>query len=500
MRGLHRGDHAQCGESRKFLWRHHLRMFDAPAMIGLRRIAQHARIGIHHQPVAAVADGVRRHLHAAAARLAHGRLQRRRFGHQQATVAGIVAVVLQQGGAPAAQRAVGIQLHAPHLQAAAGMAVQPAGTQVRQRRVVAIGIGVDAQGQPPLVGELLHQCQVLARYAHVVHAGESVAHGSLGGLLQRLPAVSGIGRRHHRMDERHGRIDEHAGRAAARSLDTAAIRLPLAVQRSRRLRRSRAQRRAVGPAGMAVHALQPHGAIGKGRIQVGGRGKRLLRPVVLVPAAAQQPRIGGQLLLVFAQPRDHVRLVARIHQVRAHQRVAQAHHMTVRIDQAGNDGLAGRFHAAGVGIPGAQVIGAADSENAPLRIPGDRLRDRVRRIGRVHALRRQHVDLRLRQARDNHASHTQSRQPRQTPHAALPNRSRARLCAMASRTATKEGPCGPSVAAFPCPATWCPHKRPGRCLLTPGGRPPGCGYGHRGDDRYGYGRCGCRIRRSRRIH
>jgi len=81
-------------------------------MIGVGVFTQHLGVVVEHQPVTAIADGVRRHLHPAAARLAHGRKQPLRWRNQQAAVAVIVAVGLEQRGAAGAERTVRVELHA----------------------------------------------------------------------------------------------------------------------------------------------------------------------------------------------------------------------------------------------------------------------------------------------------------------------------------------------------------------------------------------------------
>ena len=77
-------------------------MLDAPAMVAARIRAQGVGIGIQRQAIAAVADRVGRHLHAATLRLRAGIGQLLRGHHQQATIAMVVAVVLQHRRATAA--------------------------------------------------------------------------------------------------------------------------------------------------------------------------------------------------------------------------------------------------------------------------------------------------------------------------------------------------------------------------------------------------------------
>src|SRR5438309_7136753 len=72
MAGLHGGNHPQLAESRELVWRHHLRMFDPPAMIFASRIG-HSRLvlakiafrfrkSLQGHLDATVADGMEPHL------------------------------------------------------------------------------------------------------------------------------------------------------------------------------------------------------------------------------------------------------------------------------------------------------------------------------------------------------------------------------------------------------------------------------------------------------
>ena len=67
-------------------------------------------------------------------------------------------------------------------------------------------------------------------------------------------------------DQQHRVVDEQAGRLASGiTIDAPAIRLPVAGE----VATHRADRCAVRPTRMAIHARQPHGPIGEGSIQVG---------------------------------------------------------------------------------------------------------------------------------------------------------------------------------------------------------------------------------------
>ncbi|MNN06657.1 hypothetical protein D3C81_1194570 [compost metagenome] len=231
MRGLHRSDHAQPGEAWDVLQRHHLRVLHTPAMIIALVPAQHLFVGVQHDAVAAVTDGVGGHLHLATVGLAHCRLEFFRRGHQQSAVVRVVAVVSQHRRATAAKRAIHEQLHAVHLQPATGVGVETALAQVVERALVAVGIGIDAQRQLALVGQPLHQRQVLPRHAHVVHAGQAIAHRRLQRGQQALLAGCILHRRDMRADQHGSAIDQHTGRLTSGiAHDAPTFRLPVTTQ------------------------------------------------------------------------------------------------------------------------------------------------------------------------------------------------------------------------------------------------------------------------------
>ena len=60
--GLHRRNHAELGESRDVGVVEDLRVLDAKAVVGRRHRFERRLVGVERNAVAAVADGVRRHL------------------------------------------------------------------------------------------------------------------------------------------------------------------------------------------------------------------------------------------------------------------------------------------------------------------------------------------------------------------------------------------------------------------------------------------------------
>ncbi len=358
-----------------------------------------------------------RHLHVASACLAHRGLVARRIGDQQAAIAVIIAVFLQHGRTPAAQRTVDVQLHSTHFQTSAGVAVESVGAQIRQRVSVTVGIGVHPQREAALIGEALEQGQILARHAHVVHASQAMPHRRIERLGGRLLAGRVIGGRNHRVHQSHRAIDEYAVRLAAGALDAAAIRLPIPFQRPGGFRRHRAQCRRIRPAGMPVHAFQPNRAIRERGIQIRGGREPLLGPVVLIPATAQQPGVLRQLRRVGAQAFHDFLLAAGTGQVRAHEREAQPHQVAMRIDESRNHRLAGGLDALGLWILRAHFRRITQRQQPPRRIPGHGLDLRPPRIGGMDAIGGQHGDLR-RQSRSGHR--TQHHRQQASAHSPLP--------------------------------------------------------------------------------
>jgi hypothetical protein len=75
---------------------------------------------------------------------------------------------------------------------------------------------------------------------------------------------------------------------------------------------------------MPVYSFEPHRPVRELRIEVGAPGEGLFRPVVLVPAMAQQPRALRQSRLELTQPGDDLLLAGRADQVCLGQRLRQA--------------------------------------------------------------------------------------------------------------------------------------------------------------------------------
>ncbi len=205
-----------------------------------------------------------------------------------------------------------------------------------------------------------------------MHAREAEAGRRRECALQRLGAERLVRWRHDVVHEARGGIDEHAGGPTVRAEDLSAVRLPVA----REVARDATQRRGVGPTGVTVHALEPHGPVRKGRVEVGRRREGFLRPVVLVPAAAEQPRAFRQLRGEGLEARDDFRLAARADEIGAHERVTESHQVGVGVDQARHDsGTACVVHRRARDFRH-DFVPAAYGDEATVRVPGEGLGDR----------------------------------------------------------------------------------------------------------------------------
>ena len=148
-----------------------------------------------------------------AAARAGDRLQVIAGRYQQAEVAGVVAVGLEQRGAAAAQGAVGIELDAAHGEPGVGVdlraALEPVG---EQRRVVG---EEDRRPQRQLAGLPERRVGPVVAVAdpHVGHRGQPERHTVAGGPAERAPAVRVRGRGQPALGPPLGVVDQHAGGA-----------------------------------------------------------------------------------------------------------------------------------------------------------------------------------------------------------------------------------------------------------------------------------------------
>ena len=108
---LHGGEDAQLPEARDVRGVEDLRVLDAEAGVLRRRVLAEGRlVGVEHDPVGAVPDGVGPDLEAVGEGEARGLQDPLGRRDQQARVAGVVRVGLEERRATGAERAVGVEL------------------------------------------------------------------------------------------------------------------------------------------------------------------------------------------------------------------------------------------------------------------------------------------------------------------------------------------------------------------------------------------------------
>lgn len=270
-----------------------------------------------------------------------------------------VAVRSEQGGAAAAEGAVGVDLDAGELVAA-----------LRGDRVG--GAGVELAGEPLLVGVAVHAEVELAAGgelaedgvgggvdAHLVYAGEAAGeHVGLGG--EELAAeIGGGGDRGGQKG--HGAVDEHAGGVAAivaEQLSSRGIRGAVIDPGER-------ERGLVGPAGVAVDPDQPDRSIGEGFAEGAVIGHGGVAPAVLIPAAAEHPAGRGG---AGAQAREQLGDPGGVAEVDDLEVAAEADEVGVGVGEAGQGAAAVEIEHAGVRAAGGFDEGAiADAEDPTVR-------------------------------------------------------------------------------------------------------------------------------------
>jgi len=144
---------------------------------------------------------------------------------------------------------------------------------------------------------------------------------------------------------------------------------------------------------------QPDRAVREGGIEVGGGREVFFGPVVLVPAAADDPGVGGHGRGIGLQAFDDLRLARRTDEVGAQQGEAEVHQVAVRVDQAGHHHAVAGVVARRRREAGGEVIGTADRDDAARVVPnhrvgagrlaaGDACRDEQVHGGRRHGRRR----------------------------------------------------------------------------------------------------------------
>ncbi len=303
------------------------------SVAGLRHLAVDAGEGVHDDAVGAIADGVDAGLEAGLGR-GPGQCVEVGFGRrQEAGRARLVGVGLEQRRAPRSQRAVGADLDCADGQAPAAIddrAGREERSQARQREPQH---RVDARPQPAALDEARVGGGDALVDAGVVHRGQAEAL-QLGVRPQQRRLELGVARRRHQPRHRvHRAIDEHAVGGARRVADDAAAnRIDAGGRQPGLLQRPRA-----GHAGVAVDARQPDPPALGGGVERRARRPVLHRPVVLIPAAADDPGVGRGGFRVLRQLRSDVGERRGAAQVELGELRAEAEHVAVRVVQPGQD-------------------------------------------------------------------------------------------------------------------------------------------------------------------
>ena len=147
------------------------------------------------------------------------------------------------------------------------------------------GEGVDAQLEAILGGQRAIDVDDLGAHAHLVHRRQTIGDGEILRAQNRGFDLRRRRRRQHAPHEPHREVDEHAGRLAlVVAQDASAGRIFGRAGDVRLLERER-----VGPAGVAVDALEPHRPIGDHGVERCVRGKFGVGKTVLIPAVAEEP-------------------------------------------------------------------------------------------------------------------------------------------------------------------------------------------------------------------
>ena len=134
-----------------------------------------------------------------------------------------------------------------------------------------------------------------------------------------------------------------------------------------------AERGRVRPGGVPVDAAEPDGPVGERGVEVLTRREgAVAAPVVLVPPAAHDPRALRHVLGEGHQPLDDLGRRGGPHEVGLEERLAEAHEVGVRVDQAGDDRPPAEVEAGPVGIGPDHVLLGADGDE-PAVLDGERL-------------------------------------------------------------------------------------------------------------------------------
>ena len=296
-------------------------------------------VGVEDDPVGAVADRVGADLEAVGEGEARGLQDPLGRRHEEARVAGVVRVRLEERGAARAERAVGVELHRADGQHPAGRGpagrgrASSAGRRPSRRGACAACPG---GGRAPGRGRS-RRCR---RPASVRLVTPFARHSSIASSSARRTSS---GERSGGSTSPSRVVDEDAGRPrppASRMISPPAGAFVARVIPCER------HRLRVGEHGVAVGALEDDRVVGRdggervvGREAADGPGRRRV-PLALVPAAAADPLAGPARLHGLRHPLDHLGVAARAHEVHVEAREADPEQVRVRVVEAGDDGAA----------------------------------------------------------------------------------------------------------------------------------------------------------------
>jgi hypothetical protein len=390
---LHGGDHADLREAGDVVRVQVLRVLDAPAEVAPGSGAVDLLVQVQDLAVAAVADGVRVELVAVlqgdlggAADVVH-RLQHQPGAARQ------VGVRLQQPGAVGAERAVHLALDGAHGEEMVAVAHRAVAGELLAEPFVALALvalrahahhGVDANREPPRIGQGAEEIDGGERDARVVEGGDALSKRFRSGQLHHPLGIGGAGLRGARGLVRGDRRAHQPLRRFAQQPGGGALRVAhdLAPRRvgggggdPRQLQGGGVREGGV-PAG--VHQVdrvagRDGGEGGVHRVPLHAR-LRHAAPLLLVPPAPRDPGARLRLPRRLGHHGDDVVPARRGGQVEHHLRLPQPHEVAVPLDEAGD------------GEPPPQVDGprvrpdvAADLRSAPHR--RDAVADDRHRLG-----------------------------------------------------------------------------------------------------------------------
>ena len=303
MHRLHGRNHAHGGKAGNVVVAENLGVLHTKAMIGRGIRAERGIVGVEHDAVAAIADGVGVHLEAGAQRPRGDVLNVRGSAEEQAPIIGVIAVRFEKCRSARAKCPVGVQLERADPESiVVQSALRPAREVMGDRGRIVAHHDVEAERNLARLRHLLQQVDRRARLARVVQADEPplVRLGDGGG--NGAPVVLARRGGNGSLDKRLRVVDEDAGGfARSGALDLAATRI-----HGRGGDAGRAHRGSVAISGVTVHPCEPDRIIRQcARERVVG-GEARIAPVVLVPAAPENPRAGRLALGTLDDARDHL--------------------------------------------------------------------------------------------------------------------------------------------------------------------------------------------------